>query len=1044
MRKREACKSSKGLPNGAAQALRFRSRLAYLTSEQAQPADQAWSTEIREMAAILQKALESAADYIFSNFPLLADSQDLTEFAWSAKCKTPCGQNGRHKAHNVCFHMRKDDGAWSMDRNQLEAALGLWSWSLRQNFKSPRQDKKFGDGGYMKKSIVVADGDESSWRAVVNLWVTQTKLQPPSRVNSTATLLSIPTETHVFLEKSQSLARGSAIEKHEANNSVPCSTLAAPASTLKSTSLRLFFRSRNSRLQLLAQDLFTIFINRVANIIGPLKEVAYNEPHSTDIIGLRQTHFSGLSNPHIESVIKVLVDTCVASREEALMSVVPALAQQEKLPSIEAVTEALFWKAKTFRREGKLVQSENLLNGLFFLGPKGYRNQALRYLGEVYRAEMRLENPHPRDNDVDVDPAPAAVQLGLVQKKLSSLKEKVESMKKKVGIMETGSSASAEDLKAARETSQCYEYVLQCYERRVTGIKFPTPKRNQTPVESLLGDAGLDKAQKRQISLTLKDEGELSAFDESQLLKLLRLAIDEDIPELIEDLWSVGQELIHKKVDAELKIGKHASKTGGTPLWWAIDSNSSPDVMSALVDWPGLRLERADGYGITVLGRAVQMENEEATRLLLRKGANCNKKASRDGDGSSAYPVVTAAENGNLEILVQLLTFGAATDDSVMPDALRKAVTESKVEATEVLLRYIHDLNDTQNSGYHKAAHRLTQDVVPQAALGQNIAMVKCLMRYGANITEKFRISYREIGPYLKRNLKTLNKDYVPSLDPHEIWTTALALHCTMHETNLEFVQHLVKSGVDVNMEVDGGNALIFAVLADNVEIVEYLLERGAEPTRPVSTLPDFGNALVAACGKNEGGGFSQDCARPRRREILELLLSKCSPAHINVEVQHGFFENALIAAIRRAESWVVDGLLRKGANVSARVNRGHYGNALITAAHLHRVDCLESMILSRPGCVTETLDDGCGEFRTALDAAEARCLEQARADIMTLKSSGCFDKAATLPVIDYGYGGHRRGNVAAKFLENWAAFERSDGKIPQTSMKGFREKSVT
>lgn len=1069
MRKREAFKSSKGLLNGAAQALRFRSRLAYLTSEQAQPADQAWSTEIREMAAMLQRALESAADYIFSNFPLPADSQDLTEFAWLAKCKTPCGQNGRHKAHNVCFHMRKDDGAWSMDRNQLEAALGLWSWSLRQNIKSPRHDKIFGDGGYMKKSIVVADDDESSWQAVVNLWVTQKKLQPPSRVKSTGTLLSVPTETHIFLEKSQALARGSAIEKHEAKNLAPCHTLVGPPSAPDPKSLRLFFRSRNSRLQLLAQDLFTIFMNRVANIIDPLIEVAYNEPHSTDIIGLRQTQFLGLSNPHIEFVTKTLVDAGVASREEALMSVVPALAQQEKLPSIEAVTEALFLKAKAFRREGKLIQSESLLNGLFFLGPKEYRNRALRYLGEVYRAEMRLESPSPRGNDVDVDPAPAAFQQGLVQKKISSFREKVESMKKKVEDMETDSSASAEDKRAARETFQCYEFVLQCHERRATS---GTPSIDQETVGSLLNEGGSDQVRKRKIALTMKDERVLSDCNEEQLLGLLRLAIDENIPELIEDMWSADQELIHSQIrrDQEMRDRPPVSfvidsSIDGSPLSLAIDSNSSSDVISSLVDWPGLRLEHLMSRGVTVLGRAVEKGNEEATRLLLRKGANCTKKSSQDANGCSEFPLVVAAGNGNLEILLQLLKFGAAADSSLMLRALRKAVENSRVKATEILLRYIHDLNDDQVSGYYKAAHRLTQHVIPQATMGQNIAIVKCLKRHGANFTDKFTVSSHDIGPPLQRNSKTLmhGQIYV-----REIWTTPLAFHCTMEQSSLKFVQCLVNVGADLNAEVDGGNTLIFAVMAHNVEVVEYLLEKGANPIAPASALADFGNALIAACGNShtptrrivEWGHRKEEIprmlrsiaeVRKRKQGILGMLLSRCSAADINLEAQHGLFGNALIAAVTRAESWVVDDLLRKGADVKARVKRGDYSNALIAAAHLRRVDCLQSMLRSESAYVSETVDDGCGKFRTALDAVTTPCLWQAGDDIHALEVNA---------VLDYNVGALRLGGacncypdmqrrrelrerVAVKLLRERAAFEGSEGsgeKIPAPSIRDYQE----
>lgn len=326
MRDKELGPTAKSPLNEAAQAFRLRSRLAYLTSEQTQLTDQAWSTEIRELAARLQKAFENSAEYIFSNFPL--KEKPSSGFAWSASCKTYRSQNNCHEAHNICFHMRKEEGAWSVDRNQLEAALGLWSWSLHQDAKSPKCDKHF-------KSIVVGHGEQSRCLDTLNKWVNQTsgKLRCFSGCNSPLTLLSIPNETLISMH----LQKESKASKNKADDPVPRHNLASPASAAKAT-YTMYFRSTNSRLQLIAQDLFTIFMKRVATITNPLEEKSYHAPPSKDVPGGRKPPFLGmftahpLFNPEIEALTNILVDAGVASREEALMSVVPALAEQNKIP----------------------------------------------------------------------------------------------------------------------------------------------------------------------------------------------------------------------------------------------------------------------------------------------------------------------------------------------------------------------------------------------------------------------------------------------------------------------------------------------------------------------------------------------------------------------------------------------------------------------------------------------------------------------------------------------------------------------------------------
>ncbi|KFY22657.1 hypothetical protein V493_06435 [Pseudogymnoascus sp. VKM F-4281 (FW-2241)] len=116
---------------------------------------------------------------------------------------------------------------------------------------------------------------------------------------------------------------------------------------------------------------------------------------------------------------------------------------------------------------------------------------------------------------------------------------------------------------------------------------------------------------------------------------------------------------------------------------------------------------------------------------------------------------------------------------------------------------------------------------------------------------------------------------------------------------------------LDDNMNIERRSALETAVMAENVQILQLLLQSGANVNFKCGY---YGNPLQAA-------------AYTGRRQIVQLLLQSGADANS----VGGHFGNALQAAIFSGNELVVQLLLQWGANVNSV--GGRYGNALHAAA---------------------------------------------------------------------------------------------------------------
>ncbi|RYP40814.1 hypothetical protein DL767_001460 [Monosporascus sp. MG133] len=297
-------------PNEAARILHFRSRLAYLTGDGVTPPRQEWNSDVRKMAAQLQEALQESADYIFTSDMKFSEGwKDAKAFAWSTTCQLskPSMQSRGLPIH---FFMHRNNGRWEISKYQLEAALGLWGWSVEQTRDQTNP--------FTKKVIVVEDSRKLDFTSAIYLWVSQTdgidesKVQLPSEVGPISTPLSVSTTMLLGSQNSRVDELG----------------------TGSGNQVLLAIKTRSSPLQMIAQDIFTIFISRIADILEPLEPTLSQDQIANVLRNSLNQRCLGRVDAHVQSIADKLSKAGIGSREDALMSIFPPLLQRSKVPHL--------------------------------------------------------------------------------------------------------------------------------------------------------------------------------------------------------------------------------------------------------------------------------------------------------------------------------------------------------------------------------------------------------------------------------------------------------------------------------------------------------------------------------------------------------------------------------------------------------------------------------------------------------------------------------------------------------------------------------------
>ncbi|KAH7165344.1 ankyrin repeat-containing domain protein [Dactylonectria macrodidyma] len=893
--------------NEAAKILRIRSRLAYLTSDSVTSPEEAWQSDVREMAGKLQEALQDTVEYIFSAENMLSDEwKQANALVWSTTCMLSQPPHKGQAPLPIHFLMCRDENGWKIEKHQLEASLGLWWWSLKQ-----LEDV---ENLFAGKSILVEESQKSNFESAIRLWITQTHGISESTVPNCGTQ-----------------------DSDESNRTYP-STLSVVASLIGSETPNsseeeeedmypgalLSLKTKGSPLQKIAQDVFTIFVNRLADILEPLKGVEFRQRQTASLSLLgnsAESRYLGLMNFHVQSIADILVAAGVGSQEEALMSIVPPLFQRSKLPHLEDVMEDLLSRAKSLKQGNNFQQAEDLLHGLFHHGPVQFQEKVLRALGEIYRTAIRSDKQ---------------LEQKFGQHGFNNM---------------TGTYLGISLSDEALQTLENYKFVCEYFMRRGShGHAIRSFRSNDTETKAFLEQLMSQPVRPR--GLILIDEFDFQTASVKDILPILRWAVMGNCSELIEDVLKTHVGLINETDDE-----------GRTPLFWALGCEN--ETLRCLLNWPNLVVNVPDKKGMTALSLAAQQGLSNTVNLLLERGAD-----PRATDVSNRSPLHYAAESGVPQTVQLLLNHGAdvRTTDVRNRTALHEAAKQGTSGTVELLLNRGADSQaidvDDKTALYEAALHNHVETLTILLKVDADLDIPFDDPRYNKICSNAATASCLDAVRVLVRERKAITTvSYRSDNFNGNVLGSAAS---TGDFDKLKFL--IQECDVDVNMHIPTGyygSALITAAAQHNMKSVRFLVEECGADVNMVARYGRSGSALVGAVGNSNP---------QKSMEITRYLVLECG-ADVNLPLLAGNSGSALAAASVWCYKDIAAFLIEQGADVNMPLPVGNYGSALGAAATNNnrdkRISMVKFLVQNYGADVNMPLPSG--DYGSALATAAAR-----------------------------------------------------------------------
>ncbi|KFX92771.1 hypothetical protein O988_07132 [Pseudogymnoascus sp. VKM F-3808] len=365
-----------------------------------------------------------------------------------------------------------------------------------------------------------------------------------------------------------------------------------------------------------------------------------------------------------------------------------------------------------------------------------------------------------------------------------------------------------------------------------------------------------------------------------------------------------------------------ASEDGRTALQAALEENCISAVERLLEAGADINAAPSKSGGLTALFASVKCENLGfVERLLLT--ADPNQETSRES------PLVKAAELGSTDIVQRLIQAGANVNydqqkNDYPPTALEAAIEKGSLQIVHDLLAAGANINGpifkdgisnrsplevaVDENNTRIAILLLSKgakvDLYPESALPQSTALGHALASWPQN---------EEIIQHLITAGADVNR--------------ASQLHGMPLPEARSFgsVQTLISAGANVNGTTPGGiTALQGSITTDNIDIVQLLLNAGADANAPAPRQMYGKTALQAAASRG-------------KVPIVGLLLRHGADPNAPAYESHGV--TALQAAAMDGHLPVVLMLLRAGADVNAPAAKIGGRTALEAAAEHDRLD---------------------------------------------------------------------------------------------------------
>lgn len=335
----------------------------------------------------------------------------------------------------------------------------------------------------------------------------------------------------------------------------------------------------------------------------------------------------------------------------------------------------------------------------------------------------------------------------------------------------------------------------------------------------------------------------------------LMLAVEEGYKEVVELLIKKGAKIDIKKDGGDTplivavekghkEIVELLIKEGGklsdrdrnewTLLMVAANNAKNTEIAEMLIE-KGVGIEEVDIDGWTSLMIASMVGKPRIVELLLKKGARIDKK---DKDGKTA--LMFAVENYRYRVVNFLLENGANINeqDKLGNSILISMLKNKKIEDEQLLkmkefliekgidLKIRNESGDTALSTISKIFEKDQKNGTFSSTLSNLFKDLKSKMQIEDLLNEFTKCCYE--GD-LKRVKELLKEDPNRVGDTDDTGNTALML--AVESGNIELVEFLIEKGADIeatNINLDKRYALSIAANAGNEEMVKLLLKKGA------------------------------------------------------------------------------------------------------------------------------------------------------------------------------------------------------------------------
>ncbi|EPS38466.1 hypothetical protein H072_7783 [Dactylellina haptotyla CBS 200.50] len=794
--------------------IEVRKRLAQLTKGFNGPA---WDDlKVRQLSHRLGSAIEGAME-IFATRPPVPS---FSFFLWPITVKTTMkfdlteptflsdeyfvpqqnlssGSSSTYNPSTKTFHLQiyKQDGLyWRVERDQLEAILGLWLLSI---LVYDTRDKTFFNRIVNSRLIWTDEVGFDTADTWYNVWIQRRSdltLQRPHGywIHRLPTCL---------------------IDKHTFGRLTPLESSNIPRA--------LHVQTTNSTLEMCAQDIFMSFIYAALQDIPDIGGTTQIRDKLTrvDEAGIL------LQNSKVEALVDSFELNELGSREDGYMCIFPILQKLGKMPKMDSVLDAVIKQSNTYQAQNKWNDAKALLGWLYTNPGVVEQYSAAEALTELFYAAM-----WHTDDDV-INLGFTGICKLLKEEKNPRIIPRVQEYawvglriaedkgldSHKAELIANGVNASLVD-----QYTEGLSLVEWAKKNSTIMIKYLVQKDaseshlNSQDSEGLTALSWLLKHKNTEMAnLLMQNKANTNIVDKDGRTPL-SYASEHGLPDLLK--------ILLEKNDVDINI--RAKSSSKTALMFAAESGDV-ECTRLLLEEKYLIIDQRDRDGNSALHVAATNGRVELLDLLLAKGADIAAQNTLE-----RTPLHAAAENGHHEFIKAILSHSRDVNlaDRKCTTALGIASIRGDLWTVELLLQH----------GAGISASRGRSAVSLAAEAGQ-LEVIKLLIKthrspqykgdWDGNISGPIRMAlfgnHEDVVRYLMSD--EVDPDFMASKS--ELAMTLLDAVESNKATMVEVVIDVSRS-LDINLVAFGGSTALHVAAKNctDVGIVDVLLEHGANP----------------------------------------------------------------------------------------------------------------------------------------------------------------------------------------------------------------------